>query len=146
MFWLVAIVLSGCIKIEEPEFRQITDFHIAPPSPAGVKTGFTMVYHNPNRFSVTVKETAVNVYVEGMYLGEFLQDSLVEVKQNAAFMIPLSGELSLATLLNNDLRKLLKRQVLIKAEGATKIGKAGIFIEKAIHYQGRHRLDTAGLP
>jgi LEA14-like dessication related protein len=105
-----------------------------------------MVYFNPNNFSVAVKETAAKVYVEDVYLGEFTQDSLLDVKKNAEFVIPLSGEIALSTLVNSDLKKLLKSQVFIRAEGKARIGKAGIFITKDIRYQGRHRLDATLFP
>lgn len=143
---LVTCILWGCAKIEEPEFRDLRDFHIDRPSLSGIGIRFQMVYFNPNNFSVAVKETAAKVYVEDVYLGEFTQDSLLDVKKNAEFVIPLSGEIALSTLVNSDLKKLLKSQVFIRAEGKARIGKAGIFITKDIRYQGRHRLDATLFP
>jgi len=33
-----------------------------------------------------------------------------------------------------------ERDILLKADGSAKVGKAGIFVTKAIHYQGKHKL------
>jgi LEA14-like dessication related protein len=139
----LASVLFSCVKIEEPEFREIRDFHIDDVSLQEVQIQFGMAYFNPNEFSVTVKETAAKVYLDSAYLGEFKQDSLVEVKENDEFVVTLSGSLPVTTFFQMNLKDLLKRQVLIHAEGATKVGKAGVFITKKINYQGRHRLDEA---
>lgn len=143
---LFSSVLLGCSEIKEPVFREIRDFHIDKSSLSDVSIRFKMAYFNPNGFSVSVKETAVKVYVENVYLGEFTQDNVVAVGENAAFEIPLSGEVALSSLLTNETKKLLKSQVSIKAEGNTKIGKAGIFIKKQIRYQGQHRLDASLFP
>lgn len=141
-----ATTLLGCSEMEEPEFREIRDFHIDNLSMQDVEIRFGMAYFNPNDFSVSVKETAAKVYLDSVYLGEFRQDSLIEVRKNSEFVVPLSGTIPLSSFLGRNVDDLLKRQVLVSAEGSTKIGKAGIYITKKIKYQGRHRLDEAWIP
>lgn len=149
MLWLVLFGMfcfQGCMKVEEPEFRGIRDFHMGTLSIDSVQIRFGMAYFNPNDFSVTVKETAAKVYLDSIYLGEFRQGSLVDVEENAVFVVPLSGKIPLTSFLEMNIQDLLKRQVLIEAEGATRIGKAGIYVTKRINYQGRHRLDERVFP
>jgi hypothetical protein len=75
-----------------------------------------------------------------VFLGRFVQDSLVDVGKNADFTVPLSGTIPLTTFFQLDMKDIHKREVSIRADGSTKVGKAGIFIIKKIDYQGRHRL------
>lgn len=99
-----------------------------------------MVYYNPNNFSVTVKETDMKVYIDSVFLGNFVQRTTVNVGEKGDFTIPLTGQILVATFLQLDLKDIHKRTVQVQAEGTTKVGKGGIFITKEVQYKGRHRL------
>jgi LEA14-like dessication related protein len=105
-----------------------------------------VTYFNPNDFGVTVKEAAADVYLDSVYLGKFVQDSTIGVDKNADFSIPLSGAISLKTVLSLNLQELAQREVLLRANGNVKVGKAGIFISKPFTYQGKHRLEDIRFP
>ncbi|MDQ3278403.1 MAG: hypothetical protein M3Q06_08750 [Bacteroidota bacterium] len=138
-----AFTAVGCVQIEEPEFREIRDFHTDSVTLDSIGIHFSMAYYNPNDVSVSVKESVVVVYLDSVYLGAFRQSKGIDVKKNEEFAVPLSGMIPLSLFLKMDVRNLLKRQVTIKAEGTTRIGKAGIYITKRINYQGRHRLNES---
>ena len=70
-----------------------------------------------------------------------VQNTTIAVGKEADFTIPLSGNIPLQTFFKLRLKDVHKRDVTIRAEGNTKVGKAGIFITKNITYQGTHRLD-----
>ena len=103
--------------------------------------GFSVTYYNPNNFGVTVKQTEADIYMDSVYLGKFIQDSTVGVNKNAEFSIPLTGSISLQTALQMDLQNIGERDVLLKADGSVKVGKAGIFVNKPIHYEGMHKIE-----
>jgi LEA14-like dessication related protein len=107
--------------------------------------GFGVTYFNPNNFGVSVKEAEANVYLDSVYIGRFVQDSLVEVQKNSAFTVPFSGAVSLQTALKLNLNDLVNKQVMVKADGTVKVGKAGIYVSKPVHYQGLHRLEELNL-
>jgi LEA14-like dessication related protein len=138
-FFLI-VLLTGCTKIQEPQFRRIDDFRLKNFGLQQAVIGFRVTYANPNNFGVTVREAAADVYLDSIYLGKFVQDSTIDVNKNAEFSIPLSGSVSLQTVLGLDIRDLSQREVLIKANGSVKVGKAGIYITKPFTYQGKHRL------
>ena len=144
--FLFLVILSGCTKIKEPEFRRIENFHLKNFGLQQAEIAFNVTYYNPNNFAVTVKEAAADVYLDSVYLGKFVQDSVIGVRKNAEFSIPLSGSVSLQTVLNLNLQELAQREVLVKANGSVKVGKAGIFITKPFAYQGKHRLQDISFP
>ena len=139
--FLAIVFMTGCSKIQEPQFRKVGNFRLKNFGLQQAVIAFNVNYFNPNDFGVTVKEAAADVYLDSVYLGKFQQDSAIGVKKDAEFSIPLSGAVSLQTVLGLDLRDLSKRDVLLKANGSVKVGKAGIFITKPFSYQGKHRLD-----
>jgi len=137
---LAATLLFGCAKAKDPEFRRIENFSVKKLGFAEGTLGFHTTYYNPNNFGVTVKEAATDVYIDSIFLGKFTQENAVSVGRKAEFSIPLSGVVSLATLLKLDLKDIDKREVLVRAQGSVKVGKAGIWVDKPFTYEGRHRL------
>jgi LEA14-like dessication related protein len=138
---LLVVLLTGCAKVKDPEFRRVENFRLKNFGLQNAVIGFNVTYYNPNNFGVTVKEAEADVYMDSVYLGKFVQDSSVQVVKNSEFSLPLSGTIELQTALKLDLRSLGERDILLKADGNVKVGKAGIFVNKAFHYQGKHRLD-----
>jgi LEA14-like dessication related protein len=139
------ILFTACAKIEEPRFKEVSAFQLRKLGLEDVTIGFGMTYFNPNNFSVTVKETAVKVYLDSVFLGDFIQDTTVAVASNADFTVPLSGTIPMATFFQLNVKDIHKRQVLVQANGSTKVGKAGIFLTKKIVYEGKHRLSQLKL-
>jgi LEA14-like dessication related protein len=144
--FLVLIALAGCTKIKEPQFRRIDNFRLKNFGLQDAVIAFNVSYYNPNNFGVTVKEAGADVYLDTIYLGKFVQDSTVSVKKNSEFSIPLSGSVSFQTILNLNIQELSQREVLLKANGNVKVGKAGIFITKPFRYQGKHKLEDISFP
>jgi LEA14-like dessication related protein len=144
--FLVLIALAGCTKIKEPQFRRIDNFRLKNFGLQDAVIAFNVSYYNPNNFGVTVKEAGADVYLDTIYLGKFVQDSTVSVKKNSEFSIPLSGSVSFQTILNLNIQELSQREVLLKANGNVKVGKAGIFITKPFNYQGKHKLEDISFP
>src|SRR4051812_40881963 len=138
---LLAFLATSCSKMKEPEFRRIERFRVKQLGLQQTTIGFYVTYFNPNNFGVNVKEAEADVYMDSVYMGKFIQDSAVAVGKNAEFSVPFSGGISLQKALQLDLKNIGERDVLIRADGNVKVGKAGIFINKKIHYEGKHRLD-----
>jgi len=138
-FFLI-LFICGCAKIKDPQFRRIDNFHLKNFGLQDAVVAFNVTYFNPNDFGVAVKEAGADIYLDTVYLGKFVQDSAISVRKNSEFSIPLSGTVSLQTVLNLNVQDMSQREVLLKANGNVKVGKAGIFITKPFNYQGKHRL------
>jgi LEA14-like dessication related protein len=136
-------LFTSCSDIKDPQFRRLEDFGLRKITFSSADIGFRVVYYNPNSFGVTAKETSLDVYVDSVYLGKFVQPQPTDVPKNAEFTIPLEGKVDIANALKLTRNDLLKRDVLISANGNIKVGKAGVFITKDIKYAGRHRVDSA---
>ena len=139
---LLILILAGCGKIQEPEFRKLDNFGLKKFGFDESVVGFDATYFNPNNFNVAVKEAALDVYINEQFLGKFAQPRQVDVKGNADFSIPLEGTVSIEKALGMNLQNLVGKEVLVQAKGSVKLGKAGVFINKEIDYSGRHVLDS----
>ena len=137
---LSLVLLAGCANVKDPEFRRIEHFGLRKIGLTQATIGFNVTYFNPNKFGVTVKDAAADVYVDSLYLGKFSQDGPVDVKKDAEFSVPFSGAISLQTALNLKIEDLATKEIFLRADGSARVGKAGVYVTRPIHYQGKHRL------
>lgn len=145
IFFILLLGIGGCAKMEEPEFRKLESLRVKNLRLDEVAIDLGMSYYNQNNFSFSVKETDAKVYLASVFLGNFRQDTIVPVGEKSNFTILLSASIPITTFFQLNLKDINKREVLIWADGSTKIGKAGIFIIKSVQYSGRHRLSEIKL-
>lgn len=134
------LLLSSCRPIKQPEFIGLDGFKLSSMSLDGVGLKFKVVFHNPNSYGVTVKLAETNIYIDSVFAGTFLQDTLVKVPSKADFSIPFSGKVPLPAFLKIDFKNLDKREVLLQAGGKASIGKAGIYVVKDFFIERKQKL------
>ena len=137
----ILFLLVSCGKVQQPEFRRVENFGVKNVSLQSATIGFQMTYFNPNKFGVAVKEADIDLYVDSIYLGKFVQPQVVDVSSTAEFSIPMEGTVSWKEVIKSNLHKQAGKEVLVRANGSVKVGKGGVFVNKDIKYAGRHTLD-----
>lgn len=137
---LFMVVLCSCGKMEEPQFKRLENFNVKSLGLKETVVGFDATLHNPNSFGVTVKESAVDVYLDSVFVGNFKQTQQISVNSEADFSIPLEGKIPISRAINMNLPGLIGKEVLVRADGSVRVGKAGVFVTKEFSYEGRQRL------
>lgn len=137
----MALFTVGCNNVKGPEFRSVENFKIETAGLVTSRVRLDVQLYNPNNFSVRLKETVGNFYVDSTYLGQLTQDSIISVAANSSFLIPLTGTIQVKNLLNNGMAMLLNKKVLIRAEGSTRVGKGSIFVNYPFQFQEMQSLD-----
>jgi LEA14-like dessication related protein len=140
---ILLLILCSCERIQDPQFKSLEHFGVRKFGFTEVVIGFETVYNNPNNFGVSVKEADVDVYVDSIYLGKFLQPQLTQVKGKSDFAIPFEGTVSVKNALQLNGREMLKRPVSITSSRQSQSGESRRICNKDISYQGKHRLDSA---
>ncbi len=139
-FLLVIILFISCGKIEEPHFRRIGNFRVNQLGIQGTTVGFDVTFYNPNNFGVNVKEAECDIYIDSVYAGKFTQAQGIDVPKQSEFSLPLIGNIPLQTALKLDISKLVNRDILFRADGSVKLGKAGVYITRPFNYKGSHKI------
>jgi LEA14-like dessication related protein len=136
--------LSFCGKPKQPDY---IDFQHLKLNKAGLNQSvitFDLRYFNPNSYRLQLKEASVDVYFNDKYLGHSILDSLIQVPAKDTFIIPVSMQLEMKSLVKNAMQLLLNPDVMVKLNGNAKVGKGGIFINVPINYEGKQRIDLLG--
>lgn len=134
------LLLLSCNRIKQPEFVGIDNFKLSSMGFDGVGLKFQVIFHNPNSYGVTVKMAEANVYIDSVFAGKFLQDTLVKISSKADFNIPFSGKIPLPAFLKIDFKNLGSREVFLQATGKASIGKAGIYVIRDFSIERKQKL------
>lgn len=99
-----------------------------------------LVYYNPNKIGFQVKRTEADVYIDGVYLGKAISDTLIHVAKKSDFVIPMKIKTDMKNVMKNAWSAMTSKTVLVKAKGTIKAGVAGIFKTIPLDYEGRHEV------
>lgn len=122
-----SIFLYGCKSIKDIEYLGIKETKL---QNLGLQKGVIKVvlqYHNPNKFGIDLKETQLEVYANGKYIGIAENPEKFNVPKSSNFDFPVFVHfnplkaLALVGLLKAD-------KVNLRVKGTTKAGKGGIYI------------------
>ena len=126
-FLAVIFLVSSCFDYDDIDFKGIDNFKME--KFEGQKISFSMdvILENPNSFSVRIKPSVVDVYLDDNLIGKTYLDQKVKIikrKENSYF-VPLHVELEDGLLMK--LMKLsLKRKVKLRLVGKIKGSIYGI--------------------
>ncbi|MEP7254738.1 MAG: LEA type 2 family protein [Ferruginibacter sp.] len=101
-----------------------------------------LIYYNPNNFGLQLRNTDLDIYVDGNYLGHSSQDLQINIPRLAEFTLPLQIEVDMKNVLKNALPTLLGKEVVVKVTGKVKLGKANVYKSFTVDYESVQRFST----
>jgi len=140
IFLGVVTLFSALLIFKEPEFVDARNFAIRS---IGVKssTVYTdLFFYNPNGFGIQMKKAELDIYIDDRFVGHTLIDTLIRIPKRDTFSFPVSMDVEMKKLFPNALAVLFNEKVGLRIEGTAKLGKAGIFLNVPVKYQGKHKL------
>lgn len=96
-------------------------------------------FFNPNPYTLQLKRAEMDVSVNNTYVGHSKLDTLMQIPKKDTFLVPVKMNVDMKSLLANSLGALLGNEVEVKMNGQARIGKAGIFFNFPISYQGKQK-------
>ena len=140
---IVSMLLLASCTTREPEFREIKNVHL---SKAGFKTtSFTLdvVMYNPNPFGLELTETDLDILINNNYLGHSGQRYEIKIPGKANFTIPIKLEADSKQLLKNGFNALVDKKMELRAKGAVRLGKSGIYKTIKVDYAGTQEISLS---
>jgi len=99
-----------------------------------------LYYFKPNKSRLRLREASGEAWLDGVSLGHFTLDSLINIPSKDSFLLPVTFKMEMNKLLKNTATFLLKKEAVIKVDGVAWVGKGGIFIKYPIRYEGKQDL------
>lgn len=94
-------------------------------------------YFNPNNFRMQLRNTNLDVFVNGKLFGHSSTDTLIQIPKRDTFTLPIKFNVNMQSVYQNALNTLLGKEVLIKVTGKVKVGKANVFMYFPVNYESK---------
>lgn len=137
------LILSSCKSgsIKDPEYRDIRNVRLITAGLLQTTAGIDLIYFNPNKFSVQLKEMRGDVYINNSFFGKFEVEDKVQMIKLSEFMIPAIIKLDILDIIKNQKDLLKNKEALVKIEGVAKVLKAGVSFNMPIKYEGMQNVE-----
>ena len=130
-------LLVCCSQPRAIEYRDFKNFKVENIGFSSSAVKLDMVYFNPNNFGLQLKSTELDIFVDNILLGHSSQDYQISIPRQQEFAIPILVNLDMKNLLANGLNTFFKKEVTVRVTGYVKVGKANVFINFPINYEGK---------
>lgn len=136
----ILVLITSCKKPMAFEYRDLTNFKLGNINSEKSEVSLNLVYYNPNKFGVDLKNVNCEIFIDSIYVGKFKLDTMMHISKTSEFSLPAHFEVSVQNILKNSIN-LLFNEVTLSAKGTTRVGKSGIFVTVPIEYSGKHKLN-----
>lgn len=139
LFISLLVFMPSCRAPKDLEFREYNSVSLENMGFTSSTLKMNLVYYNPNNFGLELKRTELDIYVDSTFLGHSSQELQVAIPKRDVFSIPLIVNLDMKNLLKNGLSTLFNKEVLVRAVGNVKVGKAGVYKNFKVDYSSKQQ-------
>ena len=137
---LTASLLFSCAKMKDPVFKGIENVKMNGLGFQASSVTLDIRYLNPNNFKGRLKQAEGDAWIDSVYLGHFIVDTLVEIPANSEFLVPVKLAVDMKKMLKHSLTSFRQDEVLLKITGSAKAGKSGFYRNFSLNYIGKQNL------
>lgn len=134
---LLSIAFVSCTTPKALEYRDYHDFSIEKLGYSNSTIKLDLVYFNPNNFRMQLRNTDLDIFINGKLFGHSTTDTLIQIPKKDTFSLPVKFDVNMQSLYQNALNTLLGKEVVVKVAGKIKIGKANVFMYFPINYESK---------
>lgn len=139
LFISLLVFMPSCRSPKDLEFREYNSVSLENMGFTSSTLKMNLVYYNPNNFGLELKRTELDIYVDSTFLGHSSQELQVGIPRRDVFTIPLIVNLDMKNLLKNGLTTLFNKEVMVRAVGNVKVGKAGVYKNFKVDYSSKQQ-------
>ena len=135
--FLVVLVFMSCSSPKALEYREYHNFSVEKLGYSNSTIKLDLVYFNPNNFRMQLRNTDLDIFINGKLFGHSSTDTLIPIPKRDTFSLPVMFDVNMQSLYQNALNTLLGREVTVKVSGKVKIDKANVFMYFPVNYESK---------
>lgn len=140
VYVLFLIVLSvSCRAPKDLEYRDFKNLTVKQLGFGSSTINVDLIYYNPNNFGLQLKNTDLDIYIDGSFLGHSSQEYQITIPKRAEFTLPFQVEVDMKNVFKNALSTILSKEVMVKVTGTVRLGKANIYKTFPVNYEGMQK-------
>jgi LEA14-like dessication related protein len=134
-YFIFAVAFLSCSSPKALEYKTYHNFSVQ-------KLGFNnstikldLEYYNPNNFGMQLKNSDLDIFIDGTLLGHSSFDTLIKIPRRDTFILPIKFDVDMHNIYKNAWNTLTGKEVLLRLTGKLKIGKANVFMSLPVNYE-----------
>ena len=131
------VVFMSCCSPKALEYREYHNFSVEKLGYSNSTIKIDLVYFNPNNFRMQLRNTDLDIFINGKLFGHSSTDTLIPIPKRDTFSLPVMFDVNMQSLYQNALNTLLGKEVTLKVSGKVKIGKANVFMYFPVNYESK---------
>jgi LEA14-like dessication related protein len=136
---LILFFMSSCREPKELEYRDFKNLSSEKLSFSSSTFKLDLIYYNPNNFGLQLKRTDLDIFIDSNYLGHTEQDYQIDIPKRGEFTLPIKIEVDMKNAYKSALPALFGREVLVRVTGKVKLGKANVYKNFNVNYEGKQK-------
>lgn len=133
----VILTLHSCTAPKAVEYKTYHNFSINQLGFNSSTISLDLEYYNPNNFGMQLKNTDLDIFIDGNLLGHSVTDSLIYIPRRGNFIVPVKFNVDMRNAFKNAFNTLIGKEVLVKLAGKVKVGKGNVFMNFPINYESK---------
>lgn len=133
----VILTLLSCASPKAVEYKTYHNFSINQIGFNSSSISLDLEYYNPNNFGMQLKNTDLDIFIDGNLLGHSVTDSLIQIPRRGTFVVPVKFNVDMRNAFKNALNTLTGKEVMVKLTGKVKVGKGNVFMNFPISYESK---------
>lgn len=133
--WVLVVMLVSCAAPKALEYKTFHDFSIQKLGFNNSTVKMELEYYNPNNFGMQLRNSDLDIFIDGTLLGHSSFDTLINIPRRNTFLLPIKFDVDMQNLYKNAWSTLIGKEVMVKLTGKLKVGKANVFMSLPVNYE-----------
>ena len=127
----------SCSSPKALEYKTYHNFAIRDLGFTESTVSLDLEYYNPNNFGLQLKNTDLDIYIDGKMLGHSTSDSLIQIPRKKTFLLPVTFKVDMRNAFKNAWNTLSGKEVILRLSGKIKLGKGNVFMSLPVEYESK---------
>ncbi len=132
---ILLITIFSCSSPKELEYQSFRNFSIQKLGFNNSTVSLDILYYNPNNFGMQLRNSDLDIYIDGSILGHSSFDTLIRIPRRDTFTLPVKFDVNMQNIYKNAFNALTGKEVTVKLTGKIRIGKANVFMSFPVNYE-----------
>ena len=129
------MTILSCSSPKDLEYKTYHNFSIQKLGFNSTTIKLDLEYYNPNNFGMQLKNSDLDIFIDGNLLGHSSFDTLITIPRRNTFILPIKFDVDMQNIYKNAWSALTGKEVTVKLTGKLKIGKANVFMSLPVNYE-----------
>ncbi len=132
-----AFIIFSCASPKALEYKTYHNFSVQKLGFNNSTISLDLEYYNPNSFGLQLRNTDLDIFINGNKLGHSSSDTLINIPRRNTFTLPIKFDVDMQNIFKNAMNTLLGKEVTVKLTGKLRVGKGNVFMSFPLNYESK---------